>query len=424
MLKKNLSIIITLAWRNIWKNKRRTILTLLTIMIGCAMILFFNAIAKGYHDQMIEDAVIENTGHIQIHNEGFWERKSTQYVFKADENLINLLNKNDNIKGYTSRINTGCMIISDESSIIALIQAINPVKEKNVTNIHTTLKEGSFLKGNETTEVVIGNILAKNLEVKIGDKIGMVANGFKGSSASEWLTVKGIVKTANPEINRYLILMNLDFAKDHFDFGDWLSSIVIRCKKTEHMENVRDNIRSYVHNWEQENEIEDYDRKEIMGWDELMPFLVQFIVMDDISAYIFDFILFMVVAFGVLNTIQMSVFERTREFGVMLAIGTEPKQLVWTILAETVFITVFGIILGIIIGGSISYYFGVNPMDMSSYADEMEIWGVNTFIMPADMSLLSVAVTSITIFFLSFTFSIFPARRAAKLNPIDAIRQL
>jgi ABC-type antimicrobial peptide transport system permease subunit len=161
-----------------------------------------------------------------------------------------------------------------------------------------------------------------------------------------------------------------------------------------------------------------------MGWDELMPELVQFIVMDDFSAYIFDFILFMVVAFGILNTIQMSVFERTREIGVMLAIGTRPEQVIRMVLFESTFITLLGIILGVILGSAISYHFTLNPLDYSEYADEMQIWGVSTVTFPARITYLNLLVTSALTFFLSLIFTFFPARRASRLKPIEAIRQL
>ena len=155
-----------------------------------------------------------------------------------------------------------------------------------------------------------------------------------------------------------------------------------------------------------------------------MPELVQFIVMDDISGYIFDFILFLVVAFGILNTIQMSVFERTREFGVMLSIGTRPQQISAMILMESVYIALIGIILAIGLGYAISLYFEINPIDYSKFSEEIAVWGISTTLYPARTTFINIAMTSLFTFLLAVLFSIFPARRAAKLNPIQAIRKL
>jgi ABC-type antimicrobial peptide transport system permease subunit len=168
----------------------------------------------------------------------------------------------------------------------------------------------------------------------------------------------------------------------------------------------------------------DTDRMEVMAWDELMPELVQFIVMDDVSGYIFDFILFMVVAFGVLNTIQMSVFERTREFGVMLAIGTSPSQVVSMVMVESLFISLIGVALGLALGAALSWYFYVNPFDYSDYAREMSVWGMNTVMFPAVMTAANAAVTSLVTLALALLFSVMPALRASRLRPIEAIRQL
>jgi ABC-type antimicrobial peptide transport system permease subunit len=160
------------------------------------------------------------------------------------------------------------------------------------------------------------------------------------------------------------------------------------------------------------------------GWDELMPELVQFVIMDDVSAYIFDFILFMIVAFGILNTIQMSVFERTREFGIMLAIGTRPEQVTAMVLLETLFISLIGVALGLALGSATGWYFAVNPIDYSDYAAEMSVWGVSTTVFPAKITALNILCTFTFTMVFSALFAYFPARRASKLSPVEAIRHL
>ena len=133
MSNKNYAIITKLAWRNVWKNKRRTILTLTTIVVGCAMILFLNAFAKGGHDQMIEDAVKTNAGHIQIHEKGFWENKSLEYAFKVDKTIRQMLD-NPKIEAYTQRIHANALLSYKDTTSGALIQAVDPVKEKALSS--------------------------------------------------------------------------------------------------------------------------------------------------------------------------------------------------------------------------------------------------------------------------------------------------
>jgi putative ABC transport system permease protein len=408
-------IVTKLAWRNVWRNKRRTILTLLTIVIGCAMIIFMNALAKGGHDQMIEDAVGLNTGHIQIHEKGFWENQTIDYAIKVTPEILRAIKSNPQISGYSIRVITGGLLSFKENTAGAVIQGIDPELEMAVSNLHTKiLPGGRFLKSADRTEIVMGETLAKNIGATVGSSISMISQGFDGSIAAERLTIVGLFRTGNPEYDRTLLVLPLTQARETFSMTDYVHTLTIRLVDSQHMEEVKNALLSVV----------PPDRVEVMGWDELMPELVQFIVMDDVGAYIFDFILFMVVAFGILNTIQMSVFERIREFGVMLSIGTQPGQVVRMVLMESVFISMLGIALGVALGYAVSYYFKINPLDYSSYAEEIAVWGVNTAVFPANTTLLNISVTSLLTFVLSFLFSIFPARRASRLKPVEAIRHL
>ncbi len=412
---KEAGIITTLAWRNVWRNKRRTILTFLTIVIGLAMILVMNSIAKGGHDQMIEDAVGINTGHLQIHERGYWNNQTIDYAFRITPALEKALQSDERIEGHCTRVLAGGLLSFRENTAGAFIQGIDPDREPTVTDLHTRiLPGGRYLSSSDRTNIIIGEVLAKNIDAEVGSTIAMLSQGFDGSIAAEKLTIVGIFRTGNPEYDRTLLLMPLEQAKQTFTMMNFVHAITVRLTDPDYTDGVKHRLQAA----DRENMLE------VMGWDELMPELVQFIVMDDAGAYIFDLILFMVVAFGILNTIQMSVFERTREFGVMLAIGTRPDQVVKMVLMESFFISLLGILLGVGLGYTISYYFKINPLDYSAYAKEIAVWGVSTTLYPADTTLLNISMTSLVTFILALLFSLFPARRASKLNPIEAIRKL
>ncbi len=412
---KDLKIVTLLAWRNVWRNRRRTVLTLLTILVGCGMIIFMNAIAKGGHDQMIEDAVSVNTGHIQIHENGYWENRTIDYAFQISPRLLATIRNESRICGYSPRIHADGLLSFRDTSAGAMIQGVDPELERKVSNIHTKiLPGGRYLKTSDRKSAVMGEILAKNLGLKPGDALAMISQGFDGSIAAEKLAVAGLFRSGNPEYDRALLIMPLAQASETFSTMGFIHSLALRLRDPSETGPVRESLEQAVHG----------EQIEVMGWDRLMPELVQFIVMDDVSAYIFDFILFMVVAFGILNTIQMSVFERTREFGVMLSIGTSPGQIVSMVLVESFFISLLGIALGLMTGYGISQYFRLNPIDYSSFADEMAVWGISTTMFPADATALNMGTTAIITMALALLFSIFPARRASKLNPIEAIRHL
>ena len=414
-LLKQSSIEIMLAWRNVWKNKRRTILTLLTIMVGCAMIIFFRSTQDGSYETMIEDSIAANTGHIQIHEKGYWENMSIDYAFIPSPAIMSYLRKNPAISAISPRIHAAGLVSYENNTFGALIQAVDPEQEKKVSNLHTTIQPGGrYILPDDGKHIIVGATLAKNLNAKVGDTISVLSQGFDGSIAASNFTIVGIFKTRNPRYDQAMILMPLAQAVETFTMIDYLSSLVIKLKHTSDVEKVRDELRA----------LPGTKRLEIMGWDELTPELIQAIVMDKLFGYIFFFILFLITAFGVLNTVQMSVFERTRELGIMMAIGTKPRQIVTMVLLESVFISFLGVILGIIVGSSISYYFYIHPFDFSDWEKEMEVFAQVTTVFPAKLYANNVITTALFTFLFGVLFSIAPARRASKLNPLKAIRQL
>ena len=412
---KGIKIIIKLAWRNVWRNPRRTILTLLTIVAGCAMMIFMNALAKGGHDQMIIDATVLNMGHIQVHENGYWENRTIDYAFIPDKSLKDRLSTDRRIAGWSARIHTEGLLCSGNATAPAIIQGVDPDRERKVTELHMKiLRTGRYLRRDDTNRIVMGQILAKNLGVHEGDTVSMISQTFDGSIAAEKLEIAGLISSGNPEYDRALVIMTLDSADRAFSMIGFRHDIAVRCHNIDEVPEIRKSISAGV------NE----KMLEVMGWDSLMPDLVQFIVIDDAGAYIFDIILFLVVAFGILNTIQMSVFERTRELGVMLSLGTRPGQVITMVLVESSFISILGIILGTMAGAALSYYYQIHPLDFSQYAAEVSVWGVNTIIYPAHATWLNVTASAFTTFIVSIFFTIFPARRAARLNPVEAIRHL
>ncbi|MBN2402676.1 MAG: ABC transporter permease [Spirochaetes bacterium] len=412
---KNREIVLKLAWRNVWRNKRRTILTLLTIIVGCSVILFQNAVAKGGHDRMIEDAAATNTGHIQIHEKGYWDNRTIDYAFQPENKLINALKNDERISGYTLRVHAEGLLSFKNSTAGTMIQGVDPVTEKSVSNLHSKiLKGGRYLLPGDRNSIIMGMTLAKNIGANVGDTISMISQGFDGSIAAERLTVVGLFNAGNQEYDQGMIIMPISQAEETFSMMGYIHSIALRLRSSSDTGVVRGNIKKHI-----DNKI-----IEVLGWEELMPEMVQFIVMDDVNAYIFDFILFMIVAFGILNTIHMSIFERMREFGIMLSIGTAPRQVMGMVLCESLIITILGIIGGLGLGYAVCYYFYVNPLDFSGYANEMAVLSINMLVVPADASMLNGIVTAMVTLILCLLFSVFPARKAAKLNPIDAIRHL
>ncbi len=411
---ENIKLIAGLSWRNVWRNSRRSFLTFLTIVAGCTLIIFMRSLQNGGYAQMIEDAIAPLTGHIQIHEKGFQENMTLEYAFKDDRGMAEKIRKIKSVKEAAPRIYAGGLLIHNDSSVGAEILAVKPELEQKITTLHNyILPGGRYLEKGDTLAVILGKNLADNLGVEAGDTVSMVSQGFDGSIAAENFSVKGIFRTPNVMYNRTLALIPFSQGSETFSMDGYMSSIVIRADDTEDVPEVAEKVKDVAG-----------EKLEVLPWDKLMPEILQFIVMDRVSSHIFVFILYMIVAFGILNTIQMSVFERIRELGIMLSIGTSPVRIFSMIITESAIIAFIGIIMGLISGAALSYYFTIHPMDFSEYQAEMELYGMSTLVYYAKLKVSDFYNTGIMIFFLSLLFTFFPARRAAKLDPVRAIRHL
>jgi ABC-type lipoprotein release transport system permease subunit len=415
---RDFTTIAALAWRNIWRNRRRTLLTLLTTVAGCGMIIFNNALFNGGTGAMVEDAVALNAGHVQICEKGFHENRTTDFAFVPSRELLSLLDgmkKRGTISGHTPRIEASAMVSSGEATEGAVVQGVDVASAQGVISLHTKLLPGGRqLAPGDRDAILLGEVLAKNLGVTPGSSVNIISQGFDGSIAAARLEVKGLFKTGNPAFDQALAIIPQETADETFAMMGNVNALVVRLAPGTDAAAVAAALRGTA----------GAANIEVITWEKLIPEIVQFVVLDNIAGYIFSFILFVVVAFTVLNTIQMSVFERTKEFGVLLSIGTSPGRVFSIIMLESVFITLIGIALGVVLGLGVSAIVERHPFDYSRFAAEFAVWGVYTTVYPAKATALNVAVTSILTFVLAVLFSIFPARRAMKLKPVEAMRHL
>ncbi len=363
---------------------------------------------------MIEDSIAPVTGHIQIHENGYRKNMTLEYAFENDSRLIEKIREMKMVKEVTPRICTGGLLIFKDSSAGSEIYAVDPVLEKRITTLHNyILPGGRYLEAGDSQSIVLGNKLAENLGAKTGDTVSILSQGFDGSIAADSFVIIGIFRSPNAGYNRGLALIPLIQGDQTFSMNNFISAYVIRADETSSVEILEGRVKQITG-----------EELEVITWDRIMPEILQFIAMDRVSSHIFVFILYMIVAFGILNTIQMSVFERIRELGIMLSIGTSPARIFSMILAESFIISVIGIAAGLLSGWALSFYFTIYPMDFSGYQAEMEIYGMSTLVYYAKMKSYDFIVTASIILVLSLTFTAFPARRAAKLNPVRAIRHL
>jgi ABC-type lipoprotein release transport system permease subunit len=403
-----------MAWRNIWRHPRRTILTVSAIAFASGVLVFFLSWQFGSYEAMINSSVKIHAGHLQVQAKGYHEKKSMRLVVPNPAAVEGMLANAAEIDAYTFRASTFSMVSSKDRTYGIMVVGIQPEREGNVSTLKKTIREGSYLSEDDTDSILIGKLLAKNLRVDVGDELTVLGQGRDGSIAATLVTVKGIYVSGLDEFDRSSIQMPLSYFQDVYTMGDAVHEIVIVGKSLGHVAEMKREITGGLEAVNRNHDLV------VLDWMELMPGLRQSIQLDLYSGMIFYVILIVVVAFSILNTFLMAVIERTKEFGVMMAIGLTPGRLTKLLLIESVGMTMVGINAGILLGGIFTLYFQAHGIDFTGASEMMSQFGISGRMYPK-LSLLSATLGPAIVFSITFLAALYPALRVRRLKPVEAM---
>lgn len=280
-------MILKLAWRNIWRNKRRSILTLLAVTFATFAAISMRGVQIGTYAVNIKNAVELFSGYMQIQHPQYLETPSVSKNFTIDKDMREFLETNELIQGYAERINAEGLISFKDNSMGAMIFGINPAQEKRTTNILTKLNAGKFFESDTSLNIVIGNKLLKNLKAEIGDHVVVLAQGFDGSLGNLKFKITGTVKMGFGAFDGMAVFMGTETARELLGMYGRVHSIAIALESLDDIEQVKADYNSKVKN----------DRATILSWEEVMPDLKQGIELDNVSGIFFLLILILIVAF-------------------------------------------------------------------------------------------------------------------------------
>ena len=409
-----MSIELKMAWRNIWRNPRRTLLTIAAIAFASMILVFMLSFQLGCYETMINTSVKISTGHLQIQAKGYLKDKKMRLVIKNPDKIAKFLDTVKGIDTYTFRTNGFCLVSSDKRTYGVVVTGIDPRKEANVSSIKSLVRKGSYLKEDDQYTALIGGLLSNNLKVDINDEITILGQGQDGSIAAAVLTIKGIFNSGIDEFDRNVIMMGLKGFQEIFSMGKSVHEAVITADSLGDVSMVKQNIQNNF------LAIKGDDSLAVPDWMEIMPGLLQGIQIDLVSGIIMYIILVIVVAFSIFNTFLMAILERTREFGVMMAIGTSPSRITKLVMFESICMTIVGIVLGIIIGSLVTLYFQKHGIFIAGTEDILKQYGIPERLYPR-LSLISAAAGPLVVFLITFVSSVFPALRIRKLKPVEAM---
>ena len=403
-----------IAWRNIFRNRRRSFIVIGSVAVGVAGSIFMNLFMFGMAEQMVSAGINSYLGHIQIHKRGYADNPVVGLTMMNPDSVLNLVaDDGHGHKGYSPRVMSRGLAQSAANTAGIMLIGVDAARETLLTSVSDRIIDGRFLSGQTSRrrkEVVIGEALAQKLNVRVGRRIVIVAQSHTGEMGSGAFRVVGIFRMPSEDLNKTFIWINLPDAQRMLNVGTGLSEVMVMLDSEEGMNALRDSLAEQLGT-----------SYEVRTWRDASRQLVEMVELFDVSVYFFMAIAFIGAAFGVVNTMLMSVFERMREFGILRAIGTSPWALFRIVVYEAVYIGILGVIAGSILMTALHFAFFADGLDLSIFAKSLAMFGSDAVIMPVlDMQLFVATIIAVEI--MTIVSSLWPAFRAARLEPVETMR--
>lgn len=410
-----MGIIFRLAWRNLWRNRRRTWLTAGAIALSTILLVGWVPIQFGAYDIMINATLRVFPGHAQIQRPGYLDKQKIRNAIDNAEALAESLRNGSSVyTGVAVRAQSFVLLSSGTRSYGAQVVGVQPKYEGETSSIPGQVKEGRYLSSINAQELVIGSSLARNLKLKVGDEVTMLGGAKDGSVAAAILPVVGIFDSGSRDLDRFFTEIPLHTFQDIFSMGNSAHSITVMGKSVEEQAQLLTALGDATR---------DRDDVVVLGWEELVPGIKEAIQIDKVSGFIFLGILIAIVVFSILNTFLMSILERTREFGLMLALGSRPKRIAGLLMLESALLTIIGLLIGFVIGTALVYWAHVVGIQYPGAEEMMEQFNLPDMgrIYP-QMKAFNFLLGPVAIFLATNLAAWIPILRIRKLEPVEAMR--
>jgi putative ABC transport system permease protein len=407
-----MSITFRLAWRNLWRRKRRTWLTVGAMVFSNVILVFMICLQIGMYGMMINNTLRAQTGHLQVQARGYKDDHKIRQVVPDVRNLADHLRRGLGTDEVAARAAAFALVSSAERSYGLQITGVEPTHEPKVSSLPGLVKEGRYLNDPKGAEIVIGRVLARNLHVDVGDQVTFIGSGLDGSFAAAVVTVVGVFESGMTDVDRSFAEVPLQFFQDVFTMGDAGHSVVIMAPSLIQVPAMRARVEKLLPAGE---------NLVVYDWDALLPGLKQAIQADFTSAWFMYGILIILVAFSVLNTQLMSVLERTKEFGIVMSLGVTPGRLGRLVLLETTLMGFVGLVLGVLLGAALVLWLGYHGFSYPGMEEMAGRFNLPSRIYP-QISSIGLLLGPTIILVSSVVASLYPAVRLHWMEPVKAMR--
>ena len=406
-----------MAWRNVWRNSRRSLLTIAAIAFACALLVFMLSFQFGAYEAMINAAVKVHTGYFQVQAPGYQEKREIRQVVEDPAAVARLFENIPEVTAYTFRAGAFSLASSADRTYGISVTGIDPAREPGVSTIETLVRDGAFLSPGDGAAALVGVLLAKNLRVGVGDAVTLLGQGRDGSIAATVVTVRGTFASGQDDFDRNALYLPLDYFQELYAMRGAVHEVVCVTPSLWEVPSVERRLSQALARMAREEKAQPLS---VLDWKALMPGLAQGIYLDLMSGLIFYLLLIVVVAFSIMNTFLMAIFERTREFGVLMAMGTTTGRLTRLLLTESMMMTLMGMAAGMALGSLVTLYFQAVGIDFGSASDILRQYGISGRMYPK-LSALSLLIGPVLVCFITFWAALWPALRVRRLTPVEAM---
>lgn len=406
-------MVLRLGWRNVWRNPRRTAVILTAVVIGVWSMVFSNALVRGLAEQMVRTGISTLTGHIQIHQRGYRSDPTVESSITDPDALAQVL------AGllpagarWTSRVRVNAVASNARHSDGVTLVGIDPAGERGVSFLPGAVRLGSGLEPGDTTGVLIGRALADRFETRVGNKLILMSQDSDKEIASRAFRIVGIYRADSAAPESQLVFVDRASAQSLLGLGRSVSEFSIVLPNQDGVDAVAADLRSALA----------ASSLEVSTWRDLLPLVTASVAMYNGMIWLWNLVAFVAMGFGIVNTILMAVLERTREFGLLQALGMRPWGVVREVLVESVVLLLMGLALGDALGFLSVLALSINGLDLAVFTAGLETLGMPRVIFPV-IKAADLLWANAVVIVLGLIVSGYPAARAARITPVEAMGQ-
>ena len=399
-----------IASRNIWRSRKRSLIIIAAVSIGLWAGIFMMAFYNGMIEQRINSAITDELSHIQVHHPEFRKEYDIKYHLSEGRKIVETIRKDSKIKAIAGRIILKGMIASASGSSGITINGIMPEAEQILTNLSGKIIKGNYFNPQKTNEIILSEKLSKKLKLNLNKKTILTFQDAEGNLASGAFRITAIYKTVNGPYDDSNVFVKITDIDSLAGIPNTMNEIAILLNSNTELEEIQKKLNHK------------FPKTEIKNWMEISPELGLTISVGDQMVFIFMGIILLALAFGIVNTMMMSVLERTREIGMLLALGMNKFKIFMMILLETLFLIIAGCPVGILLAFVSIAITQRTGIDFSNFSEAYSSFGYSSIIYPS-LTARQFGIIMLLVFITALFSALFPARRALKLNPAESLKK-